>query len=176
MLPDWFTKPESLFRTVLWLLGPLFTWLVGKAVIRRVEDWHAVRTLAVARINLKYYRQRLENPPSLSLFEQVALIVCILPAPITLTFLMLLIQNSPSWIPHPKHPETFQLLRTTVYFINYLLFGILSFFGVQAAYRLRHGEGKYAENYRAEVQKKIEKLLKKFPQLRDVAPKPELIP
>lgn len=156
MFPDWFTKPESLFRTALWVLGPFFTWYVGKAVIRRVEDWHAAQSLEVARTNLKYYRRKLENPPSL--FEQVALIVYFLPVPIALIFMMLVIQNPPIWMPYPISPrafKAFEAFRSTIYFINYLLFGVLGVYGVQAAYRLRHGEEKYVKNYRAEVRKRL---------------------
>jgi hypothetical protein len=111
--------------------------------------------------------------------KQVALIVCLLPAPIALIFMVRVLQTPPNWMPYPNslssdHPHTVQSFRTLVYFLNYVVFGVLGIYGVQTAYRLRHGEGKYAENYRAEVQKKIEKLLKKFPELeKDIAPTPK---
>jgi hypothetical protein len=170
MLPDWFTKPESIFRTILWLLGPFLTYSVGKFVLTRVEAWHAARTLEIAKINLTYYRRRLENPPSL--FEQVALIVCLLPAPIALIFMVLFLQNPPDWmlvLRSTNRPQAFQSFRTAVYFFNYVMFGVLGFYGVQAAYRLRHGEARYVEHYSAGVQKKIDKLLKKFPELGSIS-------
>lgn len=176
-------KSEAIFRTVLFLLSPLFAWFVNKVVIRRVEAWHAARTLEVAKRNLRYYLRRLDDPPSL--FEQVAVIVCFLPIPIASIFMLRFLQNPPNWMPHLKllepYPQdvfqAFQVFRSMVDLTNYVLFGVLGVSGVEAAYRLRHGEGKYIENYRAEVRKKIAKLLKKFPELEKdtTTPEPDLL-
>jgi hypothetical protein len=173
MFPDWFTKPEAIYRTILWFLGPLLAYFVGKFVLPRAEAWHVAQTLEIARLNLKNYRRKLDNPPSL--FEQVALIVCFVPAPVALIFMALVLQNPPNWMQHPRpirpnYPQRVQSFCKMLYLIDYVVFGVLGVYGVQAAYRLRHGAEKYAENYRAEVQKKIKKLLKKFPQLEQDIP------
>jgi hypothetical protein len=169
MFPDWFTKPEAIFRTVLWLMGPFFAWLVGKTVLRHVEAWHASRSESAARISLAYLYKALENPPSL--LESVAYIVCFLPLPIALTLALLAIYFSP-YLPIPplhSYPHSAKTISETIvslfFFLNYLLFGVLAVHGVQVAYRLRHGEARYVDNYRAGVQKRIDRLKKKFPQI-----------
>jgi hypothetical protein len=52
----------------------------------------------------------------------------------------------------------------------YTIFGVLTVHGIKTAYHLRHGQVRYHANYRAGIQKRIDKLLKKFPQLRNELP------
>jgi hypothetical protein len=170
MLPDWFMKPESIFRTVLWLLGPFLAWFVGKFIVQRVEVWHASRTERTARARLPYLYKSKDNPPTL--LSSVAYLVCFLPLPIFLTTLVLTLYFSPP----PSYPPAYTLdphlaqsirLNTLAIlsFCIYVLFGVLTIYGIKVAYWLRHGEARYAENYRAGIQKKIDRLKKKFPQL-----------
>jgi hypothetical protein len=169
MLPDWFTKPEGIFRTVLWLVSPLFTWLIGKVILRRIETWHAARTEANARISLLSLHKALDNPPTL--LESVAYIVCFLPLPFFLAALFGVLY----FLPHPSpsyvyvDPHLAQEFRRSAFvvasFIIYLLFGVLAVHGFYVAYRLRHGEARYAENYKREMQARINEVKKKFPKL-----------
>lgn len=170
MLPDWFTKPESLYRTMLFLTSPLYVWLMGKAV-RHMKAWHASRTESVARVRLASLSRALENPPTL--LESVGYIVCFLPLPIVVTLILFVLYFAPqpAQPPHPD-PRLAHLAQEMVgtfffllFFLNYLIFGALAFHGIQVAYRLRHGEARYAENYKAGVQKQIDRLKKKFPRL-----------
>jgi hypothetical protein len=66
-------------------------------------------------------------------------------------------------------PGTAEYILRTIFFclflLNYLLFGVLAAHGVHVAYRLRHGEARYADNYKVATQKRIDRLKKKFPQL-----------
>jgi len=61
--------------------------------------------------------------------------------------------------------KIFRLFFGTLFFANYVLFGMLTIYGVQVAYRLRHGEVRYAENYKLGIQKQIDRLIKRFPKL-----------
>ncbi len=168
-------KPESMFRTVLWFLGPFLAWFVGRFIIQRIESWHAAQTEANAKASLTYLYQSIENPPTL--LSSVAYLVCFLPLPIFLTALVLTLYFSlrPSYPPvYPFDPHLAQSIRhNTLSFLSfciYGLFGVLTVYGIKVAYWLRHGEARYAENYRAGVQKKINRLKKKFPQLNTVGP------
>jgi len=169
MFPDWFMKPESVFRTVLWLLGPFLAWFVGKVIVRRIETWHASRSEFAAKASLVYLYQAMDNPPTL--LTSVAHIVCFLPLPIVSTALLFTLYLSPRIQPlyRPIDPQLAQNILWTflslLFFFNYLLFGVLAIYGIKVAYWLRHGEARFAENYRAGVQKRIDRLKKKFPQL-----------
>jgi hypothetical protein len=48
-----------------------------------------------------------------------------------------------------------------------VVFGVLTIYGIKVAFQLRHGEARYQENYRAALQKRINKLKDKFPRLQD---------
>jgi hypothetical protein len=169
MLPDWFTRPESVYRTVLWLLGPFFAWWIGKTILRQAEAWYAARTEANARASLVSYYKALDNPPTL--LESLAYIVCFLPLPVFLGAGIGLLY----FLPYPSpakvvaYPHLAQELRSTaliiLFFIAYLLFGALTAQGLFVVSRLRHGEARYAKNYKAEIQGRIDKLKKKFPTL-----------
>lgn len=172
---DWFTKPESLFRTALWLLGPFFTWFVGRAILRRYEAWEAARSESVARTTLVYLYKALDNPPTL--LESLAFIICLLPIPVFIVALCFTLYLSPRpyWmLPFPLDAETATQILTTVALVIslccYALFGVLMIHGIKTAYHLRHGQVRYHANYRAGIQKRIDKLLKKFPQLRNDLP------
>ena len=166
MLPDWFTKPESLYRTGLFLLSPVYVWLAGKTV-RYVRAWHESRTESVARVRLAVLYKALENPPTL--LESLAYIVCFLPLPIASVLIFFVIYFAPPPPALPLNPrlghEIFDTLSFLLFFSNYVLFGLLATHGIRVAYRLRHGEARYAENYKATVQKQINQLKKKFPRL-----------
>jgi len=168
MFPDWFMKPESLFRTVLWFLGPFFAWLVVKKVIQRFETWNEAVSEAAARRSLPGLYKALENPPSL--LESVAYIICFLPVPVALTMMFGVLFFMPFSLPHAQLDYELALkVRATILYVlflfNYLLFGVLAIHGISVAYRLRHGEARYAENYRAGIQKRIDRLRKKYPRL-----------
>ena len=66
--------------------------------------------------------------------------------------------------PHIAHVVIVTVLFA-VSFLNYLIFSYVTVYGIKVAYRLRHGEARYADNYKAEIQKRIERLRKKFPNL-----------
>jgi hypothetical protein len=174
--PDWFTRPESLFRTALWLLGPFFTWLVGRAILRRYDAWEAALSESRARASLTYLYKALDNPPTL--LESLAYIVCLLPIPffIVALFLTLYFAPQPHWVPFvPLDPDTAYQVRMAsglvLSLFCYTTFGVLTVHGIKTAYDLRHGQVRYHANYRAGIQKRIDKLLKKFPQLRNEPPK-----
>ena len=170
--PDWFTRPESLFRTVLWLLGPFFTWFIGRAVLRRYEAWEAALSETNARTKLAYLYKALDNPPTL--LESLAYIVCFLPIPIFVVALWVTLYFSPQphWAPLiPLDPDLAHQVRRAVGLVIslscYTIFGVLTVHGIKTAYHLRHGQARYHANYRAGIQTQIDKLLKKFPQLRN---------
>jgi hypothetical protein len=176
---DWFTRPESLFRTALWLLGPFFTWFVGRAILRRYEAWEDARSELTARATLTYLYKAWDNPPTL--LESLAYIVCFLPLPffvVTLFLSLYFAPRPPQWmVVYPLDPDTAHRVVGVIGFVVslscYSVFGILIIHGIRTAYYLRHGQAKYHANYRAALQKRIDKLLKKFPQLRnEIPPKP----
>ena len=170
--PDWFTRPESLFRTVLWLLGPFFTWFVGRAILRRYEAYEAALSESNARATLTYLYKALDNPPTL--LESLAYIVCFLPIPIFVVAFgfALYFSPRPHWAPLlPLDPDVrYQIHKTIGLGLSlccYSIFGVLTVHGIKTAYHLPHGQVRYHANYRAGIQKRIDKLLKKFPQLRN---------
>jgi hypothetical protein len=170
---EWFTRPESQFRTVLWLLGPFFTWFVGRAILRRYEAWEAALSESKARATLTYLYKALDNPPTL--LESLAYIVCFLPIPIfivALCFTLYFSPPRPHWFPAaPLDPDVAHRIRGVIGFMLslccYSVFGVLMVHGIKTAYHLRHGQAWYHANYRAGIQKRIDKLLKKFPHLRN---------
>jgi hypothetical protein len=173
---DWFTRPESLFRTVLWLLGPFFTWFVGRAILRRYEAWEDARSESTARTTLTFLYKALDNPPTL--LESLAYIVCFLPLPFFVVALCLTLYFSPPpphWmIIFPLAPDTAHqaigVIGLVVSLCCYSVFGVSMFHGIRTAYYLRHGQARYHANYRAAVQRRIDKLLTKFPRLRNELP------
>jgi hypothetical protein len=52
-----------------------------------------------------------------------------------------------------------------LFFCNYLPFSLLTVYGIYVMYWLRQGEARYADNYKEGLQKRIDQLKKKFPQL-----------
>ena len=123
---------------------------------------------SVAKSRLTYLYKELEHPPAL--LESVALIVCFLPIPFAIIGGFLLLYFAPP--PPPifmidpilahKIGRAFLVLLCLVI---YSVFGVLAIQGIRVAYRLRNGEARYHENYRAGIQKQIDKLKKKFPRL-----------
>jgi hypothetical protein len=174
-MPDWFTRPEAIFRTILWFLGPFLTWVVGKFIIRRIEAWYAASSLESAKDSLKMYHRRLENPPTL--LESVAVIVCFMPIPLALLGVGLFFSNPPNWIFLNRDPNDAELLqavsrlRSIAFFTTYLISGTLTLLGFKTIRRLRRGEESYSKNYQAEMIEKIEKLKQKYPALKE-PPKP----
>jgi hypothetical protein len=174
MLPEWFTKPDTIFKTVLWLLSPVYVWLAKKA-LKKVQEFHFWSSERAARIGLVSLRKALNAPPTL--LESVAYLVCGLPLPVASVMMVATVWLAPirplalfaRFLVYPIHDETAQKVLYTFLFalclINYLVFGVLTIYGIQVAYRLRHGEALYAENYTKEIQKKIDRLMKKFPNL-----------
>jgi hypothetical protein len=130
MLPDWFMKPEAIFRTVLWLVGPFFTWLVGRVILRRIEAWHVAQTEANAKVSLVSYYKALDNPPTL--LESLAYIICFLPLPIFGAMLVGVLY----FLPHSSQPSVYanpqlalEVRHTALaawFFINYLVFGVVT--------------------------------------------------
>lgn len=170
--PDWFTKPESLFRTILWLLGPFFAFFIGRVVLRRYETWESVLSESNARATLAYLYKALDNPPTL--LESLAYIVCFAPIPVFVVgfFLTLYFAPRPNWVPlFPLDPDVAHHVRRSIGLVLslccYTIFGVLTVHGIKTAYHLRHGQVRYHANYRAGIQKRIDKLLKEFPQLRN---------
>ena len=147
-------KPEALllFWIVLYLIGPLFSWFVGKAILRHVEVWLASRSESAARANLAYLYKALDNPPTL--LESVAYIICFLPLPIALTMALASVYAFP--IPPPPLPHldprikqmTGETIASLLFFRNYALFSLPAVRGVQVAHQPRHGEARYADNYK----------------------------
>src|SRR5208283_1275430 len=120
MLPEWFTKPEAIFRTLLWLLGPFLTWVIGKFIISRLENWYAERSLKSAKSSLEAYRWQIENPPTL--LESVALIACLVPIPLAFLSVGLFFLNPPGWVGFyigvnsPEFSHAAQMFRNTAFF------------------------------------------------------------
>ena len=173
MFTDWFTKPESLFRTALWLFGPFFTFFIGRVILRRYDAWESALSEKAAREKLAYLYKAFGNPPTL--LESVAYIVCFLPVPIFVVALCFTLYFSPRphWAPlYPLDPNVKDQIRRTLGFVLslscYAIFGVVMVHGIKTAYHLRHGQALYHANYRAGIQKRIDKLPKKFPQLRNV--------
>jgi hypothetical protein len=168
MLPDWFMKPESEFRTLLWVTSPIWGYYVVKG-LKRLDSWHASTTEAAAKSRLVYLRKELDDPPTL--IGSLGYIVCFLPLPIALTAIMLTLRFWPFPAPQPAPIDpavramVIQEIFGIVFFINYVIFAVLAIHGVKVAYRLRHGEAQYAANFKAEMQKQIDKLKKKFPDI-----------
>ena len=174
MLPDWLTKPEVIFAIVLALLiSPLWTSLT-RWIWRHLVSWHASRSEFAARKNIEYLQRKFEHPPTL--VESLAFIICFLPLPFALAMAALtvyVLPPPPSWFPTlADDPHMGQgVVRTFLVLVclsSYALFGTLTVHGIQIAFRLRHGATHYADNYRAGIEKRINKLKKKFPQLIDV--------
>jgi hypothetical protein len=170
-LPDWFTRPESLFKTLLWVLSPFYSYFLGRPLLRRLDAWADARSEAVARQSLVYLHKSLDNPPTL--LESLAFTICFLPIPICIVAMCftLAFAPDPQWMPHAHlDPHTASSMLTgmafVVSFCCYALFGVLTIRGIKTAYHLRHGQARYHANYKAGIQKRIDKLLKKFPQLR----------
>jgi hypothetical protein len=172
MFPAWLTHPDRPFEIVLFLLSPLWIWLAGK-VVHHVSAWQAARSESTARVMLAYLYKALDSPPTL--LESLAYIVCFLPIPIFLLaggFTLYFAPPSP-WgaLLGPDVAE--QVHRTIALVLSsvcYSLFGVLTVHGIKTAYHLRDGQLQYHANYRAGMHKRIDKLLKKFPQLRSVPP------
>jgi hypothetical protein len=168
LFPDWLTQPESQLKIVLFLLSPGYVWL-AKKLGRRISDWHALRSERAARISLTYLKKSLTNPPTL--LESIAYLVCFLPIPIALTMMYGSFYFDPLPPPQFFDRHTAEYISRTfaacLFFVNYLLFGLLTAHGVQVAYRLRHGEARYADNYKAATQRRIDRLKRKYPQLLD---------
>ena len=102
MFPDWFWKPESLFRTILWVISPLYVWLAG-LLIRRLKSWHALQSESAARASLKSLCKALEQPPTL--LESIGHMVCFIPIPIFSTAMALTLYLSPlAFRSSPRHP------------------------------------------------------------------------
>jgi hypothetical protein len=170
ILPEWFTKPDTIFKLVLWLLSPLYVWL-AKKVWKKIEGWHALSSERAARIRMVSLRKALDNPPTL--LESVAYLVCALPFPTALAMMLGVLYFVPFRPPSvglvPLDPYTAEVVASTfvtaLCFVNYLLFGVLTLYGIAVAYRLRDGEAQYAENYKKGIQKQIDRLTSKFPEL-----------
>lgn len=112
----------------------------------------------------------MQHPPTLA--ESLAFIICFLPLPLMLVFLSLTVYflpAPPAALPHIQDPyiahEVTRTFFILVFFPSYTLFGVLTVHGIKVAFRLRHGAARYADNYKAGIQKRIDKLKKKFPQL-----------
>jgi hypothetical protein len=166
MFPDWLKKPEMIFAMVLWLTSPLWGWFVG-----RVRSWYAAQSESAAQSSMEYLRRKIEHPPTL--VESLAIIICFLPLPITMAMVSLLLYFSPQpppWFPRIQDPRVaHEFARTVlmvVFFSAYTLFGALTVHGIQVAFRLRNGAAHYADSYKAGIQKRIDKLKKKYPRLK----------
>jgi hypothetical protein len=169
MFPTWFTQHDTEFKVALWLLGPLYVWLVKK-LCQKIAGWHALNTERGARISLISLRKALENPPTL--LESTAYIICALPFPIASAMLIGTLYFVPVRPPviYQVDPyimeELMSSLLTGLFFVNYVLFGVLTVHGVTVAYRLREGEARYAKHYKEGVQKLIDRLTDRYPNLR----------
>jgi hypothetical protein len=168
MLPEWFGKPDTIYKTVLWLLSPVYVWAAKKSW-RKVKELNDLTSERAARIRLASLRGAVDNPPTL--LSSVAYLVCFLPLPIALVATVGTIYFVP-FRPAPRVSVDPQVVATVVYtvlfvvcLINYVLFAVLTLYGIQVAYRLRHGEALYAENYKKSIQKQIDRLMGKFPGL-----------
>jgi hypothetical protein len=168
MFPEWFTKPDTIFKTVLWLLSPVYVW-AAKRLWKKAQELNAWSSERAARIRLVSLRRAIDSPPTL--LESVAYLVCGLPLPIASVMMVGALSFVPVRPPaiYPVDPQTAQKLDYTLIFllcfINYIVFGVLTLYGIQVAYRLRHGEALYAENYKKSIQKQIDRLTKQFPSL-----------
>jgi hypothetical protein len=169
MLPSWSTKPETIFQTVLYLTSPVWFYLTVW-LWQRGRSWYAARSELAARASIEYLKRQMENPPTL--VESLAYIICFLPLPFLLVFIALLLYFSPappSWFPrmqdvHLAH-EIVSAFLNLLFFCMYALFGVLTVHGIKVISRLRHGAARYADHYRLERERRIEKLIVKFPRL-----------
>jgi hypothetical protein len=168
MLLDLFTKQDTILAIVLFLATPPWAWVVF-AASRRVKEWHAAQSEVAAKSMLVYLYGSLENPPTPLLF--LAYIIFFLPIPIALTAGILTFFLVPIPLPHLQIDpalarEILRIVLWVILLVIYALFGVLAVYGIQAAYWLRHGEARFSDNYRAGIRKRIDRLEKKFPQLR----------
>ena len=154
---------------ILWLLSPVYVWFV-KLVFSKLKELHARNSEHTARLRVEALKQQLENPPTL--LGSVAYLVCFLPIPFALAMVVGTLYLVPfRGVEAPLlDPETAQWLWARILFyvclLMYVIFATLSYFGIEVAWRLRHGEARYVENYNAAIQKKIAKLKKKYPNLQ----------
>jgi hypothetical protein len=169
MLPSWLTKPETIFSMVLWFTSPLWFYLLAR-IGQRLWSWHASRSEWAARERIQFLRYQMENPPTL--VESLAYIICFLPLPFFLVFLGLTLYLSPpppSWFPRMQDVHRVQEIGDSffavIFFLCYTLFGMLTVHGISVLFRLRHGAAQYADHYRLERERRIEKLIAKFPRL-----------
>jgi hypothetical protein len=169
MLPDWLKKPEMIAGLVLYLTAPLWGWFVGRA-----RSWYASRSESGAQQRIEYLRHRLCNPPTLA--ASIAVIVCFLPLPFAIAMCLVTIYLAPHPPPalidalSPVHREVrreiAQIFLVPTSFCIYALFGLLTVHGIRVAFWLRDGEEHFADNYKAGIQKRIDKLKKKYPRLK----------
>jgi hypothetical protein len=174
MFPEWFTQPDTIFKTVLWLLSPAYVWLTKK-LWKKVQEFNALASEQAARVKLASLGKALDSPPTL--LESVAYLVCGLPLPIVSTMMVGSLYFLALSHPLPVYPVDFHMPETinyifffVLFFVNYVVFGVLTIYAVQVAYRLRHGEAHYAENYKKGIQKQIDRITMKFPNLGDRTP------
>jgi hypothetical protein len=158
-----------IFSMVLWFTSPLWFFLTAW-LWQRGRSWHASRSELAARASIECLKHQMEHPPTL--VESVAFIVCFLPLPFFLVFLALTLHFAPAlpFVPHMQDVylahEIVRTLLILLFLSMYTIFGLLTVHGIKVAFRLRHGAAHYADHYRMEREKRIEKLQRKFPQLR----------
>jgi hypothetical protein len=157
-----------IFAMVLWFTSPLWFFLTAW-LWQRGRSWSAFQSERAAQQRIAYLKYQMEHPPTL--VESVAFIICFLPLPFFLVFLALTIHFAPAFpfVPHMQDVQlAHEITRTLLIllFISmYTIFGLLTVHGIKVAFRLRHGAVHYADHYRMEREKRIEKLKKKFPRL-----------
>jgi hypothetical protein len=170
MFPAWLTKPESMFWIFLWLTSPLWAYVVEK-VSKKIRSQYAASSEAMARDSLEKLDDSLRNPPSLN--DDIAVIICFLPLPLALALAMttafLFPRVPPAWVMQAD-PHAVKVIALTILLVPllslYCLYALLTLHGFKIAWRLRHGARFYTDTYKKGIQKQIDKLRKKYPNIQ----------
>jgi hypothetical protein len=168
-MADWLKKPDVILAIVLYVTAPAWVWFAGW-----LKSRYESRSELAARVRMEYLQNKVEHPPTL--VESLAFIICFLPLPFAMAMVWPVLYFSPpppAWLPTVQDPRTahvgIEIVREVlflVFFCTYTLFGVLTVHGIYVAFLLRHGAAHYADNYKTGVQKRINKLRKKYPHLK----------
>jgi hypothetical protein len=168
MLPDWFVKPESLFRTTLWVLSPFLGGVVAIFILRPFEAWHAVRSESGAKERLTQLYFQTEHPTPPNVQDIVNAIICTLPMALTVgsiaaaAFVVVLYSK-------PHSESQLRIIRMLLGVISGVAtggFAVLAIEGIKGIRLLNH-QSHTADDYAQDIRGQIKKIKKKFPQLQN---------
>jgi hypothetical protein len=167
MLPDWFVKPESLFRTVLWLLSPILGWVLGTLIFRRFEAWHAIRSESGAKQRLTYLYFQTEHPTPPNVQDIVNRIICTLPMALAVGSIAAAFAVGVYSKPHSESQlRIFRALLGVILGVTTGGFAALAVEGIKGIRLLNH-QSHTADDYAQDIRNQIKKIKKKFPQLQN---------